>query len=150
MHQRTMGCSYEKHMKKIKFCVRACPCTWRCVLVTINPNFKMLVFQQFFKHLPSLPFKSRVRHFSCRTLQSHNSLGDWARELIKPSTVSASLVVEIDKTNFRFWWGFSEGDVTRRTCFRKVGHLRPALGPNLLIHSFGSKFCLKLGENSRL
>jgi len=48
------------------------------------------------------PFKSRVRHFSCRTLQSYNSPDDWARELFKPSTDWASLVVEIEKNNFQF------------------------------------------------
>ena len=51
-------------------------------------------------------FKSRLRHFSCRTLQSYNSPGDWARELFRPSTDSASLVVEIEKNNFRFRWRF--------------------------------------------
>jgi len=51
-------------------------------------------------------FKSRLRHFSCRILQSYNSPGDWARELFKPSTDSASLVVEIEKNNFRFRWRF--------------------------------------------
>jgi len=96
------------------------------------------------------PFKSRVRHFSCRTLQSYNSPGDWARELFKPSTDSASLVVKIEKNNFLFRWGFSEGDVTKRTCFGKVGHPWPALGPNPLTHSIGSKFCWKLDENPRL
>ena len=40
------------------------------------------------------PFKSRVRHVSCRALQSYNPPGDWARELFKASTHSASLVVE--------------------------------------------------------
>jgi len=43
----------------------------------------------------SLPLKSRVRHFFCRALQSYNSTGDWAREVFKPSTNSASLLVEI-------------------------------------------------------
>ena len=50
-------------------------------------------------------FKSRVRHFSCRTLQTYNSPGDWAKELFKPSTDSASLVVKIEKNNFLFRWG---------------------------------------------
>ena len=97
-----------------------------------------------------IPFKSHVRHFSCRTLQSYNSPGDWARELFKPSTDSTSLVVKIEKNNFLFRWGFSGGDVTKRTCFGKVGHLWPALGPKPLTHFFGSKFCCKLDENSRL
>ena len=52
------------------------------------------------------PFGSRVYPLFCRTLQSYNSPGDWARELSKPSTDSASLVVKIEKKNvFRFRWG---------------------------------------------
>jgi len=58
----------------------------------------------------SWPFQSRMRHFSCRTLQSYNSPVDWARELFKPSTDSASLVVKIKKKQFLFLVG----------CFRKV------------------------------
>ena len=46
--------------------------------------------------------KSRVRHFSCKTLQSYNSPGDCARELFKPSTDSESLVVKIETKNFGF------------------------------------------------
>ena len=56
-----------------------------------------------------VPFLSRVRHFSCRALQSYNSQGDWAREMFKHSTDSASLVVKIEKKMFRFgfelFWG---------------------------------------------
>ena len=48
------------------------------------------------------PFKSRENHVSCRALQSYNSPGDWARELFKPSTDSARLVVEIEKKIFSF------------------------------------------------
>jgi len=58
-----------------------------------------------FRGLKTLPFKSRVRHFSFRILQSYNSPGDRARELFKPSTNSASLVVKIEKNNFLFRWG---------------------------------------------
>ena len=51
----------------------------------------------------------------CRTLQCCNSPGDWAWELSKPSTDSASLVVKIEKNVFRFrlgdfWrWRHEEG-----------------------------------------
>jgi len=38
----------------------------------------------------------------------------------------------------------------KRTCFGKVGHIWPALGPNPLTHSFGTNVCWNLGENSRL
>jgi len=65
-----------------------------------------------------------------------------ARELFKPSTVSASLLVDIKKKNFfRFRWVFSGGDVTMRACFGNFGHLWPAMRPNPLTHSIGSKFC---------
>jgi len=43
------------------------------------------------------PFKSHENHVSCRALRSYNSPGVWARELFKPSTDSASPVVEIEK-----------------------------------------------------
>jgi len=38
----------------------------------------------------------------CRTLQSYNSPGDWAKELSRPCTDSASLVVKIKKKRFSF------------------------------------------------
>jgi len=37
-----------------------------------------------------------------RALQSYNSSGDWAREPSKPSTDSASLLLEIEKKSFSF------------------------------------------------
>jgi len=62
------------------------------------------------KRKRNLSFQSRVRHFSCRDLQSYNSPGDWARELFKPSTDSTSLVVQIENRNFSFWvWTFLGG-----------------------------------------
>ena len=73
-----------------------------------------------------------------------------ARELFKPFTDSASLLVNIEKNVFRFRWGFSGGDVTMRACFGNFGHLWPALGPNPLTHSIGSNFCLKLRQNPHL
>ena len=96
------------------------------------------------------PFKSRGSPKSCRALQSYNSPGDWARELSKPSTDLASLVVKIEKKTFfvfggGFWrWRHKEG------MFWKFGPPLPALGPNPLTHSFGSKFCWKLGKIPRL
>jgi len=64
-----------------------------------------------------------------------------ARELFKPFTDSASLLVDIEKKSFSFSVGISGGDVTMRTCFGNFGHLWPALGPNPLTHSIGAKFC---------
>jgi len=61
------------------------------------------------------PFQSRGSPKSCRDLQSYNSPGDWARELSKPSTDSASLVVKIDKKRFSFSvGGFLEVTSQRR------------------------------------
>jgi len=76
-----------------------------------------------------------------RTFFGHKSPAARARELFKPSTDSASLPVDIEKNNFRFQWGFSGGDVTMTPCFGNFGHVWPALGPNPLTHSIGSKFC---------
>jgi len=47
------------------------------------------------------PFKSRVRHSFCKALQSFNLPA--ARELFKPSTDSANLLVEIEKKQFSFF-----------------------------------------------
>jgi len=69
------------------------------------------------------------------------SLAARARELVKPSTDSVSLLVDIEKTVLSFQWVFSRGDVTMRECFGNFGHLWPALGRNPLTHSVGSKFC---------
>jgi len=37
-----------------------------------------------------------------------------------------------------------------RACFGNFDHLWPALGPNPLTHSIGSKFCWKLGQNQKM
>jgi len=47
-------------------------------------------------------FQSRESPKSCRALQCYNSQGDWARELSKPSTDWASLVVKIETKSFSF------------------------------------------------
>jgi len=47
---------------------------------------------------------------------------------------------KLKKTIFGFGGGFSGGVVTKKTCFGKTGHLWLALGPNPLIHFFGSNF----------
>jgi len=70
-----------------------------------------------FCRTPIYPFKSRENHVSCRDLKSYNSPGDWARELLKPSTDSASLVVEIEKKNFSFSVGNFRGERHKWGCF---------------------------------
>jgi len=93
------------------------------------------------------PFKTHENHVSCRALQSYNSPGDWARELFKPSTDSANLVVEIEKKFFVFGLGFSGGNATSGGVF---GYLYLVLGPNPLGHYYGSRLFRKLGQNPRL
>jgi len=75
-----------------------------------------------------------------RPFFGHKSPAARARQLFKPAVDSASLLVDIKKKIFRFRWGFSGGDITMRTCFGNFVHLWPALGPNPLTHSIGSKF----------
>jgi len=50
----------------------------------------------------------------CNLLQLHNSPADWVREVFKPSTALASLLVEIEKNILRF--GFSVGDIIMGAC----------------------------------
>jgi len=59
----------------------------------------------------------------------HESPAARARELFKPFTDSASLLVDIEKKSFSFSVGFSGGDVTMRAYFGNFGHLWLALGP---------------------
>jgi len=59
-------------------------------------------------------------------------------ELFKPSTDSASLLVDIEKKSFSFSVGGSLGGPPQVGVFWKIW---PALGPNPLTHSFDSKFC---------
>jgi len=61
-------------------------------------------------------------------LQRHNSPADWARELCKPSTDSASLWVE---KMFSFWvWGSLGGTLQAGMFLRFFGQLYQAPGPN--------------------
>ena len=52
-----------------------------------------------------------------KILQSHNSPGDWAIELFKPSTDSASLELLINKIFFILGLSISGGNVTSRGIF---------------------------------
>ena len=88
------------------------------------------------------PFRSREKHVSCRALQSYNSSGDWARQLFKPSTDSASLVVEIEKKIFCFRWGFFGDERHKWGCFWL--HL-PGPGPQPI----GTLLCLNIFSETR-
>ena len=84
-------------------------------LATVTPQALKYDVINFCQHV--YPFQSRVRHFSCRALQSYKSPGDWARELFKPSTDSASLVAKIKKKIFVLGLSFSGLNVTSRGVF---------------------------------
>jgi len=76
--------------------------------------------------MPLQPFRSRVRHFSCWTVQHHNSPVDSARELLKPSTDSGSLLVADLLTFVKFWISF----FCRRHIWGRFLHFWPrSLGP---------------------
>jgi len=80
-------------------------------------------------------------------LFGHKTPAAKARELFKPSTDSASLLVDIENKILLFLvWRLLGG--TSQVHF--FGHLYLALGPNQLTHSFGSSFFRKLGKNLRL
>ena len=89
-----------------------------------------------------------MRHFSCRALQSYNSPGDWASELFKPSTDSASLVVKIEKKNFSFRvWAFLGPTSKVGVFLRYFGHLCLAPGSVPMSHFWTQSFvenCVKI------
>ena len=61
------------------------------------------------------------------SLQRHNSPADWAREVFKLSTNSASLLDQTGQIFFVSDLGFSVGDVTIGACFRLFGQVYIAL-----------------------
>jgi len=63
-----------------------------------------------------IPFNARAGHHRGRHFFGHNSPAAIARELFKPSTDSASLLVATKKI-FDLGLAFSLGDVTKRACF---------------------------------
>ena len=67
--------------------------------------------------LTGLLFKSRARQNFGKGLQRYNSPTDWDRKLLRPSTDSASLLVEVEKKFFCFWFGVFWGDVTSGGAF---------------------------------
>jgi len=82
-----------------------------------------------------------VRHFSSRALQSYNSPAARARELFKPSTDSASLVVEIEKKRFSVSVGiFLEVTLQKGHVLKMLATFgrpwAPTHWPILLAHSF--------------
>ena len=97
------------------------------------------------------PFNDHASHYNGSQFFGHKSPAARARELFKPSTDSASLPVKIEKKNFSFSvWRSLGGPPQVGVFLLFFSHLWPALGPNPLGHSFGSRFFWKLVQNPRL
>jgi len=72
------------------------------------------IFQDF---TYGFTLKSRARQNFGKGLQRCNSPTDWDRKLPQPSRDSASLLVEVEKTFFRFWFGVLWGVRNKWGCF---------------------------------
>jgi len=95
------------------------------------------------------PFKSRVGHYRGLDISGHNSLADWPRELFKPSTDLASLLVEIEK-NASFWiCGFLEVTSKWGNIFAFSANFTRPWAPTQSAVFLAQAFW-KLGQNSRL
>ena len=90
------------------------------------------------------PFNDHAGLYVGRYIFVNNSAASIARELLKPSTNSASLLVSIKKKLFDLSVGFSLGDVTKRTRFRIFDQLRQALRANPMSHFYGLKLFWRL------
>jgi len=85
-------------------------------------------------------FNDCKSHCFGRDLQRYYSPADWARELFKPFTDSASLPVQTKKMFFFVLGvGFSLGDVIIRACFHPCSQVYPALGTNPMGHFLKSR-----------
>ena len=86
-----------------------------------------------------------------RAFFGRNWPGDWARELFKPFTDSASLLVEIEKKRFSFWVSGLLGGTSYVGVFLcYFDHLCLAVGVVPMGHFLDSKLSWKLGQNPRL
>jgi len=97
------------------------------------PRIAFITWQWFWLHIPTFQQRYIVLDYF-----SHNSPGNKARNVFKPSTDSASLLVSIKKF-FDLGLGFSVGDITMRACFCLFGQLYLTLGANPTSH-FWVKF----------
>jgi len=78
-------------------------------------------------------------------LQHYNSPADWARKLVKPSTESANLLVEIEKKIFRFgivvlWGRTSQVGVLFSFFWPRLSLVYVALDANPMSQLFRSSF----------
>jgi len=125
--------SHKNFVKRLKFYYQVAK---RSILhyLGVNPWHPSVVW--FASPTVHQPFQSRVRHVSCRVLQSYNPPGDWARELFKHSTVSASLVVEIEKKFFSFLVGGFRGERHKGGWLHLPGSGPQPIGPLLWFKIF--------------
>ena len=144
------------------------PCLWRYPQKSSNPKRKNIFsilttrltesLEGLNSSLAQLPGKlwdckslqkkqSRARQNFGASLQRCNPPPNWARELSKASSDSASLLLEIEKKIFVFGLGFDGGTAASGGVLAFFGHLYLALDHNPLGHYFGSRFSWKLGQN---
>ena len=99
----------------------------------------------------SQPFNDRAHQDIGAPFFGHKSPAAIARELFKPSTDSASLLVDIKKKSFLLWvWGFLGGTSQVGVFLCYFGHLCLALGAVPMGHFLDSKFSWKLSQNLHL
>ena len=96
------------------------------------------------------PFKSRARQNFGASLQCCNLPPNWARELSKPSSHSASPLLEIKKKDFCSWFGVHWGDCCKWGCFCFFWPPLPGPGPQPIGPLFWLKIFWKLGQNPRV
>jgi len=94
------------------------------------------------------PFKDLKATMVAATLASDNLPTNRTRELIKPSTDSASLRLEIEKKFFGLGFGFFVCYVTMRACLSNFRPALPNLSPNAKI--FPSMFLWILDSKTSL
>ena len=87
------------------------------------------------------PFNPAIAIIMAQGLQRYNSPADWARKLLKPSTDSASLLVEIENFLFILGLWFSGGGRHKWGChFHFIGLVYAALDTNPTGQLFRSSF----------
>jgi len=84
-----------------------------------------------------------------RPFFDHKSPAARARELFKPSTDSASVLVDIEKKIFVFGLAFAGGNVTGGGVFAFFWPPLPGPGPQPIDPFFWLSFFWKLGKNLR-
>ena len=95
-------------------------------------------FSLIFYGYPLRPIAATYLTKLFNTITIHNSPAATAREVSKPPTASASLLVSTEK-NFQFWiWGSLGGTSKVGVVFAFYGLLYPALGANPMSQFLGS------------